>query len=139
MNIAMQNMDDLAVSQAMSAKPALSASTMAGIDKAANNFEGMFMTQMMQPMFESVSVDPTFGGGHGEEVMRSFMVQEFGKIAAKSGRIGIAPAIKNEMIRMQSANIAPQAFTSPLPTSSLPTAPVTAMPAQTSSSPANGV
>jgi len=55
----------------------------AKIDKTAQDFEAMFATQMLQPMFETVQVDGTFGGGHGEEVMRSFMMQEYGKIIAK--------------------------------------------------------
>ncbi|HEU0117845.1 MAG TPA: rod-binding protein, partial [Alphaproteobacteria bacterium] len=45
---------------------------------------------------------PVFGGGHGEQVMRSFLVQEYGKIASKGGHLGIAAAVKNEMIKAQS-------------------------------------
>ena len=60
-------------------------------------------------MFDSVPVDSTFGGGHGEEVMRSFLVQEYGKIMAKSGTVHIAAAVKNEMIHAQNvANAAKQ-------------------------------
>jgi Rod binding domain-containing protein len=71
------------------------------IDKTANDFEAMFATQMLQPMFEGISADPTFGGGHGEEMMRSFMLQEYGKLIAKSGRLGIAAQVKSEMLRAQ--------------------------------------
>ena len=73
----------------------------ARIDKAAQDFEAMFATQMLQPMFETVPVNSAFGGGHGEEVMRSFMMQEYGKTIAKSGRLGIAPQVRAEMIRLQ--------------------------------------
>jgi len=82
---------------ALSSKLAASGS----IDKAAQDFEAMFATQMLQPMFEGVAVDPTFGGGHGEEIMRSFMLQEYGKIIAKGGRFGIATQVKSEMLRAQ--------------------------------------
>jgi Rod binding domain-containing protein len=61
----------------------------------------MFMAQMLQPMFETVKVDPLFGGGHGEEVMRSFMVQEYGKVLAKSGGFGVAAYIKSAMVQAQ--------------------------------------
>ena len=102
-----QSAGDLAVMQS-SAQPILSGKitgtkSMATIDKASKDFEGMFMSQMMQPMFESVDVDPVFGGGHGEQVMRTFLVQEYGKLAAKSGGLGIAAEVKSEMIRAQAA------------------------------------
>ena len=73
----------------------------AAIDKTSQDFEAMFATQMLQPMFEGIPVNPTFGGGHGEEVMRSFMLQEYGKMLAKGGRLGIAAQVKSEMIRAQ--------------------------------------
>ncbi len=41
----------------------------------------MFMTQMMQPMFESVDVDPNFGGGHGLRTgNRAFTFPEHGNM-----------------------------------------------------------
>lgn len=73
----------------------------ARIDAAAKDFEAMFMTEMMKPMFESIKPDPRFGGGKGEEVFRGFMLQEYGKLVAETGQIGIADAVKQELIRMQ--------------------------------------
>lgn len=100
---ALQNIGDLAVAQSAAPRPAGKFASSANIDKTAQDFEGMFMTQMLQPMFEGLGANPVFGGGHGEEIMRSFLVQEYGKIAAKSGSLGIATAVKNEMIRAQAA------------------------------------
>jgi flagellar protein FlgJ len=71
------------------------------IDKTAEEFEAMFATQLLQPMFEGIGVNPTFGGGHGEEMMRSFLMQEYGKLIAKSGKLGIATQVKTEMLRAQ--------------------------------------
>lgn len=79
-------------------------SNMAAIDKVAGDFEGMFMAQMLQPMFEGLQTDPVFGGGHGEEVMRSFMVQEYGKSLVRHGHLGLADEIKKSMIRTQEKN-----------------------------------
>lgn len=103
MDGAIQNMGDLAVTRAMapSLKGGLSVAAAQKIDKTAQDFEGMFMTQMLQPMFETVSVDPIFGGGHGEEVMRNFLVQEYGRTIAKTHSLGIADEVKQEMIRLQ--------------------------------------
>lgn len=71
------------------------------IDKASKDFEAMFMAQMLQPMFESVEVNGIFGGGHGEEVMRGMMVQEYGKSLAANSNSKISDAVKSEMIRVQ--------------------------------------
>ena len=85
--------------------PALAArmGATASVDQAAQEFEAMFATQLLQPMFATVKVGETFGGGHGEEVMRSFMVQEYGKVIAKTGMLGIAAQVKTEMLRAQEA------------------------------------
>jgi Rod binding domain-containing protein len=76
-------------------------SASSNVAAAAQDFEAMFATQLLQPMFETVPVNGTFGGGHGEEIMRSFLLQEYGKMIAKTGVLGIAPQVKNEMLRAQ--------------------------------------
>jgi Rod binding domain-containing protein len=68
---------------------------------AAKDFEAMFMAQMLQPMFEGVEVNEMFGGGHGEEMMRGILIQEYGKAMAAGGGFGLADSVKAEMIRMQ--------------------------------------
>lgn len=87
----------------MSAMPALASkmNSTASVDKSAQDFEAMFATQLLQPMFDTVHVNETFGGGHGEEVMRSFLLQEYGKMIAKTGKLGIASHVKTEMLRAQ--------------------------------------
>jgi len=42
-----------------------------------------------------------FGGGNGEAVYRSLLLQEYSKVAAKSGGVGIADAVQREMLRAQ--------------------------------------
>ncbi len=69
---------------------------------AAEEFVQMFMAQMLQPMFEGVEANALFGGGHGEEMMRVFLVQEYGKAVAKGSGGMLADAVKSEIIRLQS-------------------------------------
>lgn len=77
------------------------AKNMEKIAGAAEEFEAMFISEMMKPMFEGISVDGPFGGGKGEDVFRGFLLQEYGKITAKTGNVGIADHVKEHLIKMQ--------------------------------------
>jgi flagellar protein FlgJ len=69
--------------------------------KTAADFEAFFLTQSLESMFAGLNANPMFGGGGGEAVYRSLLLQEYGKVAARSGGTGIADAIYREMIHMQ--------------------------------------
>lgn len=81
---------------------------MARIEETAKEFEAMFMSEMMKPMFETVKVNKTFGGGKGEEIFGGFLREEYGKILAASGGLGIAQLVKEQLIEMQSKSIRPE-------------------------------
>jgi flagellar protein FlgJ len=83
----------------------LDAKTLDRINVASKDFEANFLNEMMKPMFEGIQVDETFGGGKGEEVFRDFLVQEYSKKMADRGGIGIATAVRDQMIKMQEASI----------------------------------
>ena len=72
--------------------------------KAAGEFETQFLSQMLAPMFETVETDPTFGGGHGEEMFRSLLVNEYGKQMSNRGGFGIADSVYRELLRAQEAS-----------------------------------
>lgn len=69
--------------------------------RTAEEFEALFLSQMLAPIFEQLGTDPLFGGGPGEQVYRSMMVQEYGKAIARSGGVGIADAVQREILRLQ--------------------------------------
>ncbi|EGY00310.1 Chemotactic signal-response protein cheL [Nitrospirillum viridazoti Y2] len=71
------------------------------MEKAAKEFESVFISQMLQHMWEGVKVDENFGGGHAEEMFRGMMIEEQAKAITKGGGLGIADEIKKEMMRMQ--------------------------------------
>lgn len=71
------------------------------IEKTAKDFEAFFLTQMMEYMFADIPTDGPFGGGFGEGIFRSFMLQEYGKALSNSGGIGLADAVMKEMISIQ--------------------------------------
>jgi len=71
------------------------------IDKTAEDFEAVFLSQMLESMFKGIKTEGPFGGGHAEEMMRSFMLQEYGKVMAAGGGVGIADAVKRELLHAQ--------------------------------------
>jgi flagellar protein FlgJ len=71
------------------------------VDAKAKEFEGMFLSQMLSLMFDGIDTDTTFGGGQAEKTFRSFMVNEYGKSIADTGQLGIADAVKKELIHLQ--------------------------------------
>jgi len=75
--------------------------TRAEVEKVAVEFEAMFLSAMLQPMFEKLKADKTFGGGHGEDMFRPMLVDEYAKNMAKSGQVGIAKSIRDQMLRLQ--------------------------------------
>lgn len=77
------------------------APSMAQIEESAKDFEAMFVSEMIKPMFEGLETDGMFGGGKGEEIFRGFMIEEYGKMIAATGQLGIADMVKQQMIEMQ--------------------------------------
>jgi len=80
------------------------------IEKVAEDFEAVFIAEMMKPMFEGIKHDGMFGGGKGEEIFHGMLVQEYGKVMSQTGSVGIAEDIKAAMIQMQADanNLSPE-------------------------------
>lgn len=73
----------------------------ATIEEAAKDFEALYITEMMKPMFEGIKPDDLFGGGKTEEIFQGLLLEEYGKLIAETGQLGIADAVKREMIKLQ--------------------------------------
>jgi len=69
--------------------------------KAAEEFEAMFLSQMLGHVFDGIKTDGAFGGGHAEKMYRSLLVDEYGKSMARAGGIGIADQVMQQMLRQQ--------------------------------------
>lgn len=82
-------------------KMARSGQTEDEMGKVAREFEAVFISEMMRPMFEGLEVDPMFGGGRGEEVFKGMLIDEYGKGMARAGGIGLADHIKQQLIYLQ--------------------------------------
>lgn len=75
--------------------------TAAEARKAAEDFEAFFLAQFIDRMFQDLPTDGMFGGGHGEKVFRSLLSQEYGKVMARTGGIGIADSVYREILKHQ--------------------------------------
>ena len=73
----------------------------AAIGKASQDFESSFLSNMLGQMFEGLQTDGPFGGGQGEAMFRSVMMDTFGKQIVKSGGVGVAASVQREMLKMQ--------------------------------------
>jgi len=71
--------------------------------EAAREFESIFLSQMLAPMFKDLSTDGLFGGGHAEKTYRAMLVDEIGKEMSRAGGIGIADSVYEQLLRLQEA------------------------------------
>ena len=69
--------------------------------KAAEDFESFFLWQVFDNMFADIPTDGPFGGGQAERIYRSLMSQEFARIVARGGGVGIADFVQREMLNLQ--------------------------------------
>jgi Rod binding domain-containing protein len=67
---------------------------------AGEDFEAVFLNSMFQQMFSGVGQGP-FSGGHGANIWRSFLTDEYSKSFVKAGGVGIAPLVTRELLAQQ--------------------------------------
>ncbi len=73
--------------------------------KVSQDFEALFVGMMMKSMRETVGKDKLTGGGHGDDVYRSMLDQEYAAASVKrGGGLGIAKMIEKDIIRQESRN-----------------------------------
>ncbi len=75
------------------------------IDAVSKDFEAVFLSQMMSQMFSGDSITGFFGGGTSGEVYKSYMLNEYGKVMAQAGGIGIATQVKRELLALQEVHV----------------------------------
>ncbi|MFW5661204.1 MAG: rod-binding protein [Oceanicaulis sp.] len=72
------------------------------IRATAEDFEAVFLAQMMEHMMGDTT-DSSFGGGPGEAAFKSMLNEEFAKVTAKAGGVGLADALMRDMLAFQEA------------------------------------
>lgn len=67
-------------------------------DEAARKFEALLLNQALEAMFEGIETDGPFGGGYGEEVFRSMMLEQVAdSMAAQGNGFGIAGHVRAQI------------------------------------------
>ena len=69
--------------------------------KAADDFEAMFLAQILSPMWAGIEANSKFGGGSAEDTYRGMLVNEYGKLLSQAGGLGIADQVKAELLKAQ--------------------------------------
>lgn len=98
----------LVASQPASVRAPSATNNAATATKAAKEFEGVFIAQFLGSLFQGIPTDGPMGGGQGEEMFRSLMVNEYAKSIADKGGFGLADAVSRQLLRNQEV---PQAET----------------------------
>jgi peptidoglycan hydrolase FlgJ len=70
-------------------------------EAAAHAFEAVFLGQMAKLMMETAETGGDFSGGHGEQMFRGVLAERIGEAIGRKGGIGLAPAVLDQIIRMQ--------------------------------------
>jgi Rod binding domain-containing protein len=80
--------------------PAATGNSAAAI-KASKEYEGVFISQFLGSMFSGISADGPTGGGEGEEMFRSLMIDQYGKSMEQRGGFGLASALQRQLLKHQ--------------------------------------
>ena len=69
--------------------------------KAADEFEAVFINNMIETMYSGLDTNTPFGGGQGERVFRSFLLNEYSKAIQSSGGFGISDQVYTQILALQ--------------------------------------
>ncbi|MFN4088615.1 MAG: rod-binding protein [Alphaproteobacteria bacterium] len=69
--------------------------------RTAQEFEAVFVGQMVSHMFAGLQEDALFGGGQAGDLYRSMLNEEYGRAIAKSGGVGVADQVMKQILALQ--------------------------------------
>jgi Rod binding domain-containing protein len=100
MDTAIQSAATMAQQASLAPAPRATANA-AKADAAAKEYEGIFISQFLGNMFSGIQTDGITGGGQGEEMFRSLMINEYGKSIEQRGGFGMAAHMKAQLLKNQ--------------------------------------
>jgi Rod binding domain-containing protein len=100
MDSAIQGTIAMAQQAPLAAAPKATGNT-AKADAVSKEYESVFISQFLGSMFSGIKTDELTGGGQGEEMFRSLMINEFGKSIEQQGGFGLASQMKAQLLKHQ--------------------------------------
>lgn len=91
----------MAIAQSAVPKAPVGAKTLAAATKAAKEYEGVFISEFMGSMFSGISTDGPFGGGQGEAMFRSMMLDQYSKQIEARGGFGLSAVMTKQLLAHQ--------------------------------------
>ena len=70
----------------------------------AQEFEAVFLKEMMQTMFTGLEDGGTYGNSEGSEAWRSMLLNEYASEVSKSGGIGLAASLHTQLLQLQESS-----------------------------------
>ena len=78
--------------------------TTAQLKKSAQDFEATTLSELLEPIFDTVDMSSSvFGGGDAEQTWKPILVQEMTKAMAAKGGLGLAAPVFATLLKMQEA------------------------------------
>ena len=77
------------------------AATRVQAQRLGEEFERMFIAQMLAPMFADLGADAPFHGGASEEAFRPMLLEHYAKAVGAGGGVGVADAVTREILKLQ--------------------------------------
>ena len=77
------------------------AKDVASAKKAAQDFEAVFLNEFLGSMFQGIKTDGPLGGGPGEDMFRSLLLDQYSRSLANQGGFGLANVVQRQLISLQ--------------------------------------
>ncbi len=74
---------------------------LADLRRVAQDFEAVFVGELLGNMMQGLASDGPLGGG--DDPFAAMLRDEYGKLIARSGGVGVADAVMRELLRAQEA------------------------------------
>lgn len=73
----------------------------AAVRAAAEEFEAVFLNNMLQNMFSGLENNGAIGGGTGSDAWQGILIDEYARTISAAGGVGIADSVERELLALQ--------------------------------------
>ncbi len=103
MSTGLDDSSAMILSKSQPVQAPIRAANAAAATKAARQFESVVISEFLGQMFEDIPTDGPFGGGPGESMFRSLMLDQYSKQLESQGGFGLAAPVAQQLLKLQEA------------------------------------